>query len=717
MPLDKTKFIKIFLDETKEHLNNLTKGILDFEKDQQNKENINELFRLAHSIKGSAKMMKFTAVSSLAHELENLLDGLRNNNIKYTPSIATTMLHTVDALSEMIENIASGSEVNTAPEDILKELSEHSKSTAAADDKTTAKEPIPTHITKTDPSKAPTVLSSSDTVRINIDKLDSLVRVVSEITSYNVKLKQAQTSLKDLLQLSRKNLDTLNPINVKSYKLSLDIHNKLKELYLKVRADNDYHELLNAEFQEISLSLRMEPLTTLFEQFKRTVRDISIGQGKDVQLISEAGETQLDRKIIEKLTAPLIHIIRNCIDHGIEDTKERIDSNKPAKGTIRLRAFAEGGNVTIEVEDDGRGLNIDKIKEKAVKKKIIAQTELDKMTRFEIIDLIFYPGLSTSDIITDISGRGVGMDVVRKNVVNELNGSIKIETTVGKSSKFIISVPMTLVLVNVLIVKSDGSAFALAANSIREIISVKNEDLIDVLDRKAVRLREEMIPVLSLSTILNINKSDKENSRFLIVIIQTGREKLGLIVDALIEENYKVIKPLPDHIKGIKLVSGVTADENKKCICLLSIPQIVETAKEVKLKSLGLAKPVKTQQSKNILLVDDSINTREIEKEILESYGYNVTVAGDGLEALDRANASSYDLIITDIEMPRMNGFTLTQQLKNTNEYKNIPVIIVSSRDSEEDKLKGIQVGAEAYIIKGDFEQSSLMDTIENLIG
>lgn len=307
------------------------------------------------------------------------------------------------------------------------------------------------------------------------------------------------------------------------------------------------------------------------------------------------------------------------------------------------------------------------------------------------------------------------MDVARKNIVEELKGSIKIETMAGRGTRFLIRVPMTLAVMRVLLVEAAGAKFAVNTHYVDEIIRGSETEIINVLDRKAIRLREELIPVVHLETVLNlVGKGKEENGNLLVLVTRVGNEKLGLIVDALLDEEDMVIKSLPPHMKNIRLVSGVTITGRNEVINILHVPGLIMEAGETK-RAHSPAK--KEADAIRILVVDDSANTREIEKSILEAYGYAVDLAEDGMEAIEKALEQRYDLVVTDVEMPRLDGFSLTERLRKDESYKNTPVIIVTSREKDEDKKRGIMVGANAYIVKGAFDQTNLLETVQNLIG
>ncbi|MDD5723084.1 MAG: response regulator [Syntrophales bacterium] len=724
MTFDKTKFLVRFIEEAREHVVKINDGLLILEK-SSDKDALDAVFRSAHTLKGASRMMSFIPISELAHKLESALDALRQEKIQKSGPFSDLLFRCIDTISEMVEKAASGEALAEIPEKLGEELER------AADGKV-SREIQPGEIMKAPFPKSEKQRISDkqsaipDSIRISGDRLDRLIKLIGEIASGHHRLMYL---IKEFEKLSAISMDLLPLIKTEGtptgYFQKKPINTAVTDLFYGiqqampgVKEHAGVLEHLIEEFQDMSLQLRMLPLSTLFNAFQRTVRDISREFGKEIDFLIEGGETELDKKMIEKLGDPLLHMIRNSIDHGIEDPVIRKQKGKPEVGEIKLKAGYEGENVLIELSDDGAGISVDKIKEKAIKKNLLDKEQIDILPHSEIINLIFQPGFSTSDMITDLSGRGVGMDVVQKNIREDLKGAIRIETKQDHGTTFFIRLPLTMAIMHVLSVGVGDMAFAVPSNFIDEIITVGEEDLIDVVGEKAVRRKDQVIPVVALADLLRLktNGPRREND-LLIFIVTTGGEYLGLLVNSLLAEEYRTVKPLPSHLRTAQWISGVTISSQNKIENVLHIPKIMDVVKEVKIEEMLMNRPKPDKKTIHILVVDDSISTREIEKSILESYGYNVTIAGDGVEALKNAQEFDFDLVITDIEMPRLDGFSLTEKLRNSEKNKDIPIILVSSRDKEGDKRRGLEVGADAYIIKGDFDQTSLLDTVRNIVG
>lgn len=755
MAFDMAKFISRFTEEAREHVGKLNEGLVALEKNPHDAETINAIFRSAHTIKGSSRMLKLTRIAEVAHKMEDALGALREGGIVYSAGLADILFKAADVIADMVEKTSAGQEITADNSALCEELANAAQGLAAQPaagresgtdrnegskpgDKAVnpAEELAPAESASSDTrqreNEAPGPKSASHnkapaTLRISADKLDELIKLMGELVSNQNRLKQALRDMKSADRSAKRNMELVMKRKAENkgdpsdaaVKSAQSLFYELDRLLSGMRDYNNIQELLTDELQTKALVMRMVPLAMVFDSLPRMVRDISRSMGKEVDVVTEGGEIELDRKMIEKIGDPLVHMIRNAIDHGIEAPAERVELGKTARGSIRVSASYDSGSVLILITDDGRGIPLEKIREKALRRKMFSEEALAVMSEAALVDLIFQPGFSTSAIITDVSGRGVGMDVVKRNIVDDLHGTLGIESRDGAGTTFSIRLPMTLAVMRILLIGVSGTTFGIAANHVREILRVSESDFKQVVDKKAITLRNEFVPIAGLDELLNTPAPFRRAHEPLIIIVRMGGENLGLIADTLLDEEDMVIKSLPSHLKNIKLVSGVALSGKNEIINILHVPALVAAAKEQ-----GGAKAFKEARSAgedergvHVLVVDDSINTREIEKNILEAYGYKVGLAEDGVEALEKARGFKYDIIITDVEMPRLDGFALTERLRKEETYRDTPIIIVTSREKEEDKKRGIRVGANAYIVKGTFDQSNLLETMQNLTG
>lgn len=750
MAFDQSKFLARFVEEAREHCSRISAGLLDLERASGDVETLNSLFRSAHTIKGSSRMMKLVAITELSHHMEDVLDAVRGRKVSLSPSLADILFRAVDALSAMLETVASGAQVPEAPKALCDELTAAATATepVVADqsdqsdrsDKGVAPPPVaappaaapqpdtpplvaPAATDDTRPLRGAGKVQQIDYLRINAAKLDDLIRLMGEIVSQHGRFRRHISRMSEIERQTERFMTRLKESCGTQEGVSelaaagAALHLSLRQAVRSLSDASLMQDHLVGDLQETSLTLRMLPLSTVFDTLRRTVRDLAREHGKDMEFVVNGGETELDRKIIERIGDPLIHMIRNALDHGLESAAERAAAGKPAQGTITLSAFYDGGCVTIALSDDGKGMSAERIRERALAKRLFDADTLSRMSRSEITNLIFLPGFSTSPIITDLSGRGVGMDVVRKNIVDDLKGAIIIETQEGIGTTFFLRLPLNLAVFPLFLVSVNGLPCALPATSIVEMLSVRTGEIIEIVNKRAIRLREQIIPVEDLAAVLGLPVETEGNTdERLLVIVRDGDEKLGLMVDEILGREEMVVKPLPAHLQNLRLVSGATIGEGNSIINVFHVPELFKQARE--LAEPGRRAPVATEDRRaTILVVDDSFNTREIEKSILEAYGYFVVTAGDGQEALEKSRDELYDLVITDVEMPRLDGFSLTEQLRGDDRYRHIPIIIVTSREKDEDKKRGITVGADAYIVKGAFDQSNLLATVKSLIG
>lgn len=813
MAFDLAKFLARFSEEAREHIEALNQGLLSLEENPD-RETLNAVFRAAHTLKGSSRMLKLTPISEVAHKLEEVLDALRTDKIGYSKELSDHLFAGIDFLSGMVEKVAAGEKLTEDVGGICGELERAAEGEAeSAKDEGPAAEAMPgerrsgrtgggeagesptgqrtlggpahpaggtgaeavhgtpasgggteasepagpaergletpvpgvpaaekragehgTGGTSAAPDDAShgdgrkVAMSSEETIRVSTKKLDGLIKLAGEISLAHTLLKGRLSEIKSMEKLARRIFMLLadsgdgdsRASGAEVSKAAENLSHGLKQLSFFLTEDAGRQGGLTQELQGSALNLRMLPLSTLFDSFHRTVREAARSLGKKVSFIVEGGETELDKRLIEKIGDPIGHMIRNAVDHGIESPERRLQAGKPETGAVVLSASYEGDSVLIQLHDDGAGLSLDRIKEKAVKKGLFDRETVESLSEAELVNLIFHPGFSTSEIITDISGRGVGMDVVKRNIVEQLGGVINVETREGKGTDFQIKILLTMAVMRVLLVTASDldAPFAIPTHSVTEALRVEAGDLIDVVGRKAVRLGRQIVPVVNMGDALGLPSSDWDDRKdLLILVISVTGEQMGFIINSLLHEEDMFIRPLPSHMQNNRVVSGVIISGANELINVLNSAELVNVAKEISFgrRVEGKAKQ-ETAAALHILVVDDSINTREIEKSILEAHGYIVTIAGDGVEALAKARKSKFDLVVSDVEMPRMDGFSLTESLRQEDAYRETPIILVTSRDKEEDKRRGMQVGANAYIVKGAFDQSNLLDTIENLV-
>lgn len=735
MALDLGRFMVRFVEEARDHIGRLNDGIARLETESSDREAINAIFRSAHTIKGSSRMLRLVPITETAHGLEDVLGALREGVLRFDPQLAQVLYRGVDAISALVDRLAEtrdGTSLPPAQPDICASLARAVAKVGQASDADGPREDAPlakpVELAPTlpaDPAAALDALRSAnlpthglgaarsqDTVRVRLDKLDELINLMGELVSHHARLRQRCIDLKGL----ERELVA---------QAGVECGASLRGFAQRFRDDVQAQDVLMSTLHDKALVMRMLPLAIIFEPAGRMMRELARSVGKEVEFVIRGSEIELDRQVIDRLADPVVHLLRNALDHGLELPQKRIALGKPAQGRLSLLARQDGDSVVIEVGDDGAGIPLEGVREKSVKRGMVAAEKAAALTEDELIELLFRPGFSTAAIITDLSGRGVGLDVVRQTVIDELSGEVSVKTVAGKGTSFTLSLPLSLAVVRVLLVEVGGRPFGFGAPHVSELLRVPVSSLMQVAERNAVIVRNEFVPVMALADLLQVPTSgvparaQVASKELLLLVLRVRNDKIAVVVDALIDECDMVIKPLPAHMRRIALVAGVVVTGRNMLASVIHVPALMGLARTVRSRRpLGDEPSAAAELSpQRILVVDDSLNTRELEKDVLEAHGYLVSLAEDGAEGLAKALAGDFDAVLTDVEMPSMDGFTLTARLREDDRYRNRPILIITSREKEEDKRRGMQVGADAYIVKGDFDQHNLVDTLRALLG
>ena len=467
------------------------------------------------------------------------------------------------------------------------------------------------------------------------------------------------------------------------------------------------------------MSMRMQPISTVFDLAARLIRDLSRQFNKEADLVISGAEVDLDNTIIEMLKDPLTHLLRNAMDHGIEEPAIRASLGKKKTGAIALNAKQEGGDVLITIKDDGKGIDKELVKEMAIRKGLLSIESAQGLSDKEIYELIMRPGFSTCKIVTDTSGRGVGMDVV-KTVVDRLNGSLIIESIKEHGTVFILKVPATIALINVLLIRVGDMTLAIPSTSVEHIAYIFLKDIKTLEGKSSIFIEGQTIPLVRIGNIFMLKRrEEKREENVPIILLRSAGKKIGFIVTEVLYEKEIVFREFRGYLKKPRYFSGVTTLGTGEVILILNMQELTNIKEPAKALPIDEAPiTVKPEVKKNVILIaEDSMITAEMERNILVNAGYEVDTAIDGIDAMDKLHGKKYDLLVTDIDMPRMDGFELTSKVRADKRLKDLPVIVVTVREKVEDKRKGIEVGADAYILKKEFDQSNLLNTIKRLIG
>lgn len=712
MAFDKSKFIDQFKTETRERIQTLSLGLLKLEKNPSDREILNSMMREAHSIKGGASMMGYKRIADITHKMEDGLQRALNGQLALTSACFETLFRCLDALEPLLQD-----KVTWEDKGITRDFTEDLCALAdkvfsgkfngeipkPAEEKTAQEVAVTLSASKAETPAYPApelAVAAEDSVRVDIAKLNRLINLSGELLISKIRLEELS---KDLLVKAEAQGEAFGVFS-----------GVVKDL----TTVTERMDLLTENMQEEMLKVRMLPVSYLFNTFPRAMRDLAHQKGKEIDLVIEGQETQLDKAILDEMKVPLMHLLRNSVDHGIESSEERKKQGKPAAGKIRLSAEQEGSQVVIAVTDDGRGIDVAKVKEIAVAKGLVSKENIQSMVDEQAFQLLFTPGFSTSEEVTDISGRGVGLDVVRETVIR-LKGMVEVTSDPSRGTSFILRLPLTLAITESLLVMAGSDIYAIPVDSVIETIRISLTDLKTVETKDVITVRGHILPVVKLHDIFGLPaKGILEKKFFPVLIVQSVEKRIGILADDLLGRQEIISKSMGDPLKRVKHISGATILGSGKVVMILDVPSIIHSAEGgVVRQSAAKPKVVAGKKKKTILLAEDTLTTAMLEKNILESVGYAVVIARDGKEALEKASQENFDLVISDILMPRMDGFELVTLLRREKNYKEVPIIIVTTRESDEDKRKGMEAGANAYLLKSDFTSEGLLETMERLLG
>lgn len=740
----KDEFIAMFRAEAGEYVVGLEKGLVELEKAPGDLELVKELNRLAHTLKGTARVFGFKGIQDITHRIESIFERIYNRQMEFTSSMADQIFKGLDLVKGILDKVAKGEKTEMDASAVCQGLDE-CLSGAGHDPVQSVKAVEPAK--EAESGKGSDVVS--EYVRVPLSRVNKLLNLIGEMVINKMNSSAKISRAKKMSVLSRDIQESLGLIDAVLQNPSSrteDVPKLLTRCSAQAQKLNEisagllegftteaFH--LNPiidELQSNMKELRMLPISTILDGLPRMVRDIARERGKEVSLVITGSETELDKKVLEGLKSPLMHLLRNAVDHGIEMPEQRKAAGKLPAGTILLSASHEAGAVVIKIEDDGAGIDPGKIRETVIRKNLLDEAALKGMTEKEIVNLIFVNGFSTSAVVTDISGRGIGLDIVRRDI-DGLKGKVMVDSRPGAGTSFELILPLTIAIIQVLLVRSRDMQFALPVTSISESLSVDAGDVVSMEGRIAVSVRGDTLPLARLSDTLELPPASHEEEekkmnihgtgaagKLAVVVVSSLGKKIGFVVDQIIGEEEVFIKGLGSHLGKVRNVSGATVLWTGDVVVVLDVEDLLQSSclgHPATMARKPGRDPVRKTSGKKILVCDDAFSTRELVKHLIESIGYVVETAVDGMDGWEKVARTKYDLVVTDVEMPRMSGFEFCQRIKKSPEHCGIPVILVTALDKEEHKKRGIEAGASAYVVKTAFDQSSLLDSIKRLIG
>ena len=731
-PIDTSVFVGKFVEEARDRIKALGAALLRLEHTPGAVDAIAEALREAHSVKGSALMLGFTDISQISHELEELFVAAKTNPSLLDGDAFDVIFRALDQVSTRVEALARGqmeaievSEICGQLDALLKpgpQLVEHVPPKPVEHPSETVVDEAASHA-----QKAPELRQS---LRVPVEKLDRLAHLAPEMVVQSLKAFERHTELRRLermlsrlrdrvreARLTPETADHDRGAQLADYADALDaVTRRMREFLVNFSDDRVRLNLITEELRQNVIELTMLPVASVFDAFPRAVRDLARTFGKEIDITIRGRETELDKKIIEQISEPLIHLIRNAVDHGIETPADRVRIGKSPAGHLVLSAEQQGNRILITLKDDGCGIDLAMLRAVAIQRRVASPGEIDRWSPEQILDVIFQPGFSTRSLATDVSGRGVGMDVV-KSVVERLGGAVRVQSELDKGTSITLNLPLSLALLRVVLLEAGEELFALPTAAVRRILQVGTSDIGQLQQGPVAEVDGENIPLTPLSAMLGVPAAPTA-ARQTVIVAEGSDGRFGILVEAVHEEQELVFKELRGPLRNQKTFTGAALLGNGDIVPILDVNALFDLASCT--PALGAAPTMARRAAPRIsrvLVVDDSLVAGELQKNILLAAGYESEIATDGVEALECLHRKEWDLVVADVDMPRMTGFELTERIRADEQFRDIPVIIVTSRDTVDDRRRGFEVGADAYVLKREFDQSQLLDTVRRLIG
>ncbi len=747
-----------FQIEAREHLQTIIGGLVELERcaPEQQRGIVETVYREAHSLKGAARSVNLPAIVSLCQSVENVFAALEREALAPETNLLDLLHQAMDEISVVVE--AAGQETHGAggghemirrleeaiagagggskdqrgacaggpgPQDEEPGTGDESEAGREAETARGADVPAPPPNT---PSSSPVQTRMSDeTVRISTAKLDSLLLQAEEMLS--VKLSAAQRSA-DLREIGKVFAGWNKRRRTKGAgggtKDAPDdgflavMESRLAALAKTAEYDQRTIASLVDELLEDTKKALMLPCSQLLDQFPRIVRDLAREAGKEAELLVTGGELEIDRRVLEELRDPLLHLVRNAVDHGLESGDERLRRNKPQRGVVSIGVASRDGRIEIAVADDGAGIDLPAVKEEALRRGIITQEAAAGLDDREVGALVFHSGVTTSPLITDVSGRGLGLAIVREKA-EKLGGTVSLDSHPGRGTMIRMLAPLTLATFRGILVESGGRQFVIPSAPVERVVRVDPQDIRTVEGRETISFDGAAVSLSRLGEVLELpaaaGRNEQERAERVPAVVVGGRERrIAFLVDEVLQEQEVLVKPLGRMLARVRNVAAATLLGDGRVVPILNVADLVKSAIRGT-GGTGAQSAVATEEERGmVLVVEDSITSRTLLKNILETAGYRVRTAVDGLDALATLKTTNCDLVVSDVQMPRMDGFALTEKIRSDAKTAEVPVVLVTALEAREDRERGIDAGANAYIVKSSFDQSNLLEVVGRLI-
>ena len=738
--LSQFSLLDLFRMEADSQTRILTEGLLAMERHQGDASAVEAMMRAAHSIKGAAAIVGLDVAVQLAHGMEDAFVAAQQGAFNLTPNRVDVLLAGVDLLLQLSRLDEAGvadwlgthqaqirqtleriSTIAFLPEP-AEQLAPLAVMEAPSDAAEFTREEAAAPARNTAPAKATQnydrLLSLASEARINAHQMHPLVQGLQ-------RFKRNQASLFALIEQLHEALSASADAALKEQSLlALQKTHPLKQFVLEHIADIEAYErrqlALSQNLVDEVLTLRMRPFRDGVHHFPRMVRDLARSLGKEVHLSITGEDTLVDRDILACIESPLNHILRNAVDHGMEAPHERLAAGKPATGTVSMEARHRAGMLSIEITDDGRGVDPDKIRRQVVERKMASAPMAAAMSQAELMEFLFLPAFSLKDSTTEISGRGVGLDLVH-DTIRQQNGSVHIESEAGQGFRTAITLPLTQSIVRALVVDVKGEAYAIPIVKVERVIKVPPSAIHTLENKQFFDFTGEALGLVSAAQVLELGETDIDSAELSVLVIGNGTRRYALVVDSIRGEQSLAVQAIDPIFGKMRDISAAALLDNGEPVLILDVPDLLlsidKLLHEGSLHQLARADHAEQRRAKRILVVDDSLTVREMERKLLMARGFQVDIAIDGIDGWNVVRSGDYDLVITDVDMPRMDGIDLVTLIKKDIHLHKLPVMIVSYKDRPEDRARGLSAGADYYLTKGSFHDETLLDAVTDLIG
>jgi len=758
------RLLATFKVEAAEHLHAINSGLLELGKasaPEKREELVEIVFREIHSLKGAARTVNLTEIESICQSIESIFSALKRKKIVFSPPLFDILNLAIDTIEKRLSYEEKPTSEAAPPiTEILRRLEAIRKEgqspapLAESERKPSGMRSLPT--SESEPEEAPSEFKPAlmETVRISTARLNSLLLQAEEFILAKLKAAQQVAELRDIynrLNTWKKEwakvhsvLPTLQRLWIKNGNPNPPGKKEFTQLQAIIAGNDDCLKVLESQMASLALAAEQDrrsltrmvddllvdmkqalmfPCQSLLELFPKLVRELSRDRGKEVELIIHGSEIKIDRRILEEIKDPLIHLVRNCLDHGIETPEVRAQKKKPLQGTVTIAISQNSSNqIEILVADDGAGIDTAKVKAIASKLGMLTVEEAERLSQPETLSFIFHSGVSTSPVITDISGRGLGLAIVQEKV-EKLGGAVSVESQNDVGTRFRMVLPLTLITFRGITVRVNESLFVLPAAYVERVGRISPEAIKTVENRETVEWNEQAVSLVRLTDVLNLPRksSSKDSSEKMpLLVLSSGsiRKRVAFLVDEILNEQEVSVKRLGPQLSRVRNIAGVTVLGSGKVVPILDVSDLMKSAVRTTVQAVPTTAPIEKEpaKKKSALVVEDSITARTLLKNILEGSGYEVKTAVDGVDAFTQLRTGDFDIVISDVDMPRMNGFELTTKIRNDKRLAEIPVVLVTALQSREDRERGIDVGANAYIVKSSFDQSNLLEVVRRLV-